>query len=122
MRMVFAIKESSHGLWCISNGEALVHDKLRFAHAIRLSRALARAEHERTGDTVSVEMVCSEFTITLLNFALATTTRHVTKGQAEAWRGQGELSAAERNPEPFLASMTPHPLVAGSATRLHAIY
>lgn len=121
MRIVLAIKESSYGLWCISNGKALVHDKLRFAYAIRLGRALSRAGHERKGDTVGVEMDCSEFTITLLNFALATTARHATNGQAEAWRDQGKLSAAERNPGASLVRITPRPLVAGSATRLRAL-
>ncbi len=121
MRMVFAIKESSHGLWCISNGKALVHDKLHFAHAIRLSRALARAEHERTGDTVCVEMVLSEFIIALLNFSVATTVHRVPNGRTEALRDQGKLPAGVRIPDASPVRNTPRPFVAGSTTRLRAI-
>lgn len=68
MRIVLSIKESSHGLWRISSGEALLHDKLRFAHAIRLARGLAREEHANSGCAVSVEMVCSEFAIALVHY------------------------------------------------------
>ncbi len=121
MRMVFAIKESSHGLWCISNGTALLHDKLRFAHAIRLSRALARAEHERTGDIVCVEMVCSEFTIALLNFSALTSARHVTNGQSEPLRVQGKKQAGERNPDTAPVRITARPFVPESANRLRAV-
>jgi hypothetical protein len=44
-------------------------DRLRFAHAIRLARGLAREEHARSGRTVHVDMACSEFTITLAQYA-----------------------------------------------------
>ncbi len=69
MRTVLMIRESRHGLWCICSGEAVLYDKLRFAHAIRLARGLAREEHASSGSMVSVEMVCSEFTITLMHYA-----------------------------------------------------
>lgn len=68
MRMVLTIGESCHGLWCICSGEAMLYDKLHFAHAIRLARGLAREEHANAGRMVSVEMVCSEFTITLVHY------------------------------------------------------
>jgi hypothetical protein len=69
MRMVLTIKESRHGLWRICSGETVLYDQLRFAHAIRLARGLAREEHANSGRAVSVEMVCSEFTITLVHYA-----------------------------------------------------
>ncbi|KZC19340.1 MULTISPECIES: hypothetical protein [Rhodanobacter] len=69
MRMVLSIKESRHGLWRICSGEAVLYDKLRFTHAIRLARGLAREEHANSGRTVSVEMACAEFTITLAHYA-----------------------------------------------------
>lgn len=78
MRIVLTIKESSHGLWCICSGSAVLYDKLRFAHAIRLSRGLAREEHENSGHAVDVEMVCSEFTISLVQYAGPDPTRQAT--------------------------------------------
>lgn len=70
MRVVLTIKESSHGLWCICRGKAVrLHDRLRFAHAIRLAHELARAENASSGRAVRVEMVCSEFTIVLMQYA-----------------------------------------------------
>jgi len=69
MRMVLTIKESHHGLWRICSGEAVLYDKLRFAQAIRLARGLAREEHANSGRAVSVEMVCSEFSIALVHHA-----------------------------------------------------
>lgn len=69
MRIVLTIKESSHGLWCICSGRALLHDQLRFAHAIRLARGLAREEHASSGCTTSVELSCAEFTIALVQYA-----------------------------------------------------
>ena len=68
MCMVLTIKESRHGLWCICSGEAVLYDKLRFAHAIRLARGLAREEHANSGRMVSVDMTCSEFAITLAHY------------------------------------------------------
>jgi len=68
MRMVLSIKESSHGLWCICSGEAMLYDRLRFAHAIRLARGLAREKHANSGCMASVEMVCAEFTIALVHY------------------------------------------------------
>lgn len=69
MRVVLTIKESSHGLWCICSGRGLLHDQLRFAHAIRLARALARDEHARSGCATTVELTCAEFTIALVQYA-----------------------------------------------------
>ncbi|RCS28991.1 hypothetical protein DEO45_14515 [Rhodanobacter denitrificans] len=69
MRVVLTIKESSHGLWCIRGGKALLYDQLRFAQAIRLARGLAREEHASSGRTVSVELTCAEFTIALVQYA-----------------------------------------------------
>ena len=66
MRVVLTIKESSHGLWRICSGKALLYDQLRFAPAIRLARGLARDEHASSGRTVSVELSCAEFTIALV--------------------------------------------------------
>jgi hypothetical protein len=68
MRAVLTIKESSHGLWCICSGSAILYDKPPFAQAIRLSRALAREEHDSSGHAVGVEMVCSEFSISLVQY------------------------------------------------------
>lgn len=69
MRVVLTIKESRHGLWCICSGTAVLYDRLRFAHAIRLARGLAREEHANSGRRVSVDMACAEFTITLAQYA-----------------------------------------------------
>ncbi len=69
MRMVLTIKESRHGLWCICSGEAVLYDRLSFAHAIRLARGLAREEHASSGRAASVELACSEFTIALAHYA-----------------------------------------------------
>lgn len=121
MRMVLAIRESSHGLWCISNGTVLIHDKLRFAHAIRLSRAIARAEHDRTGYTIWVEMVCSEFTIDLLKFGPAAPAHQMANGQAELRRDQGKLSAGERNPDASPVRIPARSFEPGSASRLRAV-
>jgi hypothetical protein len=77
MRMVLSIRESRHGLWRICRGEAVLHDKLRFTHAIRLARGLAREEHANSGRTVSVEMVCAEFTIPLAHYAGAASPQRV---------------------------------------------
>ncbi|HWU77266.1 MAG TPA: hypothetical protein VN043_12250 [Rhodanobacter sp.] len=68
MRVVLTIKESKHGLWCICSGSAVLYDNLNYAHAIRLSRGLAREEHASSGGSVSVEMVSSEFTIELIQY------------------------------------------------------
>ena len=69
MRVVLTIKESSHGLWCISSGSNVLFDGLRLAHAIRLARGLAREEYASSGRTVCVEMVCAEFVIDLARYA-----------------------------------------------------
>lgn len=69
MRVVLMIRESRHGLWCICSGEAVLYDGLRFAHAIRLARGLAREEHDSSGRACSVQMTCAEFTITLVQHA-----------------------------------------------------
>ena len=42
MSVVLTIKESRHGLWRICSGPDVLFDRLRFAHAIRLGRGLAR--------------------------------------------------------------------------------
>ena len=68
MRVVLTIKESKHGLWCICSGPAVLYDNLNYAHAIRLSRGLAREEHASSGSSVSVEMVSSEFSIELSQY------------------------------------------------------
>lgn len=68
MHVVLTIKECKHGLWCICNGPVVLYDNLNYAHAIRLSRGLAREEHASSGNSVSVEMVSSEFTIELIQF------------------------------------------------------
>lgn len=80
MRIVLTIKEGSHGLWCICSGSTILYDKLRFAHAIWLGRGLARDEHDSSGQAVGVEMVCSEFTISLVQY----TGSDVTRQQATA--------------------------------------
>jgi hypothetical protein len=69
MGVVLTIKESSHGLWCICSGPTILFDRLHFAHAIRLSRGLAREEHEGSGSAACVEMVCNEFSIPLVKYA-----------------------------------------------------
>lgn len=122
MRMVFSIRESSHGLWCISKGTVLVHDQLRFARAIRLSRALARVEHERTGHTVCVEMVCSEFTIALLKFSAVTAAGHVANARTGPRRDQEKPANAGRNPDACPVRANAHTLLPESATRLRAIF
>jgi hypothetical protein len=68
MRVVLTIKESSHGLWRICSGSAVLYDKLRLAHAIRLARGLAREEHANSGHTICVEMACAEFIVTLAQY------------------------------------------------------
>ncbi len=68
MRVVLTIKESNHGLWCICSGSSVLFDRLKFAHAIRLSRGLAREEHDSSGRDAHVEMVCAEFTIALVDY------------------------------------------------------
>ncbi len=68
MRVVLTIKESNHGLWCICSGSTVLFDRLHFAHAIRLSRGLAREEHASSGSDTCVEMVCAEFTIALVDY------------------------------------------------------
>lgn len=78
MRVVLTIKESSHGLWCICSGNAVrLHDRLRFAQAIRLAHELARRENASFGCAVRVEMVCPEFTIVLMQYAGPDTSRRV---------------------------------------------
>ena len=76
MRIVLTIKETSHGLWRICSGEAVLYDKLRFAHAIRLARGLAREKHANSEHAVSVEMASAEFTISLVNYARPMATQH----------------------------------------------
>ena len=68
MQVVLTIQESRHGLWCICSGSAVLYDNLNYAHAIRLSRGLAREEHANSGNSVAVEMVSSEFTIDLIQY------------------------------------------------------
>jgi hypothetical protein len=85
MRVVLTIKESCHGLWCICSGKAVLHDNLHFAHAIRLGRGLAREEYASSGDAASVEMVCSEFTIVLAQYAVASVPRRERAGSGRAW-------------------------------------
>ncbi|WEN15008.1 hypothetical protein PY254_17540 [Rhodanobacter sp. AS-Z3] len=75
MRIVLTIKEARHGLWCICTGEAVLYDKLRFAHAVRLARGLAREEYANSGNAVSVEMACAGFTISLLQHACSSAVR-----------------------------------------------
>lgn len=77
MRIVLTIKESRHGLWCICSGEAVLYDKLRFAHAVRLARGLASEEYANSGHAVSVEMACAEFTISLMQHACAASSRQM---------------------------------------------
>ena len=69
MGIVLTIRESSHGLWCICRGPEMLFDRLHFAHAIRLGRGLAREEHASSGSAAGVEMVCSEFSIALVQYA-----------------------------------------------------
>jgi hypothetical protein len=75
MGVVLTIKESKHGRWCICSGSAVLHDNLNYAHAIRLSRGLAREEHASSGSSVRVEMVSSEFTIELVQVGDMTRSR-----------------------------------------------
>lgn len=69
MRVVLTIQESRHGLWRICSGPGVLFDGLRFAHAIRLARGIARERHTSSGCTVYVEMICAEFTIALAKYA-----------------------------------------------------
>lgn len=69
MHVALTIKESKHGLWRICSGSAVLYDNLIYAHAIRLSRGLAREEHASSGNSVSVEMVSPEFTIELIQYS-----------------------------------------------------
>ncbi|MEO6799161.1 MAG: hypothetical protein ABI178_04430 [Rhodanobacter sp.] len=68
MRVVLTIRESNHGLWCICSGPDILFDRLHFAQAIRVGRALAREEHDISGSAAWVEMVCHEFNIPLLHY------------------------------------------------------
>lgn len=69
MSVVLTIRESSHGLWRICSGPDVLFDCLRFAHAIRLGRGLAREEHDSSGNAASVEMICNDFSIPLVQYA-----------------------------------------------------
>lgn len=75
MRIVLTIKEASHGLWCICSGETVLYDRLRFAHAIRLARGLARENYANSGHAVNVDMVCAGFTIPLMQQACSASSR-----------------------------------------------
>lgn len=77
MSIVLTIKESSHGLWCICRGPEVLFDRLHFAQAIRLGRGLAREEHAGSGGAARVEMVCSEFSIPLVQYVDSGRTRVV---------------------------------------------
>ena len=69
MSVVLTIKESRHGLWRICSGPDVLFDRLRFAHAIRLGRGLAREEHNSSGAAARVEMICNDFSIPLVQYA-----------------------------------------------------
>ncbi|MGB5853096.1 MAG: hypothetical protein WBG85_12465 [Rhodanobacter sp.] len=69
MSVVLTIKESRHGLWRICSGQDVLFDRLRFAHAIRLGRGLAREEHASSGTAARVEMICNDFSIPLVQYA-----------------------------------------------------
>jgi hypothetical protein len=69
MSVVLTIKESRHGLWRICSGPDVLFDRLRFAHAIRLGRGLAREEHDNSGAAARVEMICNDFSIPLVQYA-----------------------------------------------------
>ena len=69
MSVVLTIKESPYGLWRICSGSDVLFDKLRFAHAIRLGRGLAREEHDSSGESARVEMICNDFSIPLVQYA-----------------------------------------------------
>lgn len=71
MQIVLTIKEASHGLWRICSAETVLYDRLRFAHAIRLARGLAREKFANSGHAVSVEMDCTGFTIALVHYGCA---------------------------------------------------
>ena len=69
MSVVLTIKESRHGLWRFCSGPDVLFDRLRFAHAIRLGRGLAREEHNSSGAAARVEMICNDFSIPLVQYA-----------------------------------------------------
>lgn len=68
VHVVMTIKESCHGLWCICCGSTILFEDLRFVHAIKLVRGLARQKQVSSGRTVHVEMACPEFTVTLAQY------------------------------------------------------
>ncbi len=69
MGTILTIRESSYGLWRLCSGPEVLFDRLHFAHAMRLGRGLARSEHTVSGSAARVEMVCSEISIPLLEYA-----------------------------------------------------
>ncbi|MEO5829955.1 MAG: hypothetical protein ABIQ36_05245 [Rhodanobacter sp.] len=75
MQIVLTIKEASDGLWRICSDETVLYDRLRFAHAIRLARGLAREKYANSGQEVSVDMVCAGFTIALMQQACSASSR-----------------------------------------------
>jgi hypothetical protein len=75
MSVVLTIKESRHGLWRICSGTDVLFDRLRFAHAIRLGRGLAREEHDSSGAAARVEMICNDVSIPLVQYAEARRSR-----------------------------------------------
>ncbi len=64
MRMVLSVTACDAS----AAGEAVLYDRLRFAHAIRRARGPVREKHAYSGCTASVEMVCAEFTIALVHY------------------------------------------------------
>ena len=76
MRVILTIEESTQGLWCICSGGVVLHDKLRFAPAIRLAHGLARKQHTSSGHVVRVEMICADSTILLAHYAYAVLPLH----------------------------------------------
>jgi hypothetical protein len=69
MSVVFTIKESGGGLWRIERNAVPVHSGLRFGAAIRLGRQLARDEYAAAGLSTRVDMVTSELTVILGQYA-----------------------------------------------------
>jgi hypothetical protein len=66
--IVMTIEESGHGRWCICCGTRVLFEDLRFAHAIKLVRGLARQKQVSSKRTVLVEMASREFTVILAQY------------------------------------------------------
>ncbi len=68
MQFLYSVKEDASGRWCVHSGSANLHERLTLAQAITQARLLGRKHHERTGDTVSVELVTPEMALSLAHY------------------------------------------------------